>query len=144
VKLQIGKLRHRIVLCSQKYDVKSKGELLDVRESVIECWAQIRELAHTTFSEHGAAVLANRDVRTHFIYTRYFPLLDISGKAYVYEERMKSSPRWFKVLSVGQSEVKGSPYFVWSCRIVGRSDNVQAPDNKVTGPAQNMPQGVQI
>lgn len=122
----IAKLRHRLVLCSQK-DVVDDGTLHLKRAGVMSMWAAIEPKKASTFTPQGAASQENRSTRTHCITTRYHRDIDISNLAWLYEERRKSAPRWFKILSVVQTEKAGSEYFMFDCRLVERSDNAPAP-----------------
>lgn len=143
--MAIAKLRHRVHLCSQK-DVVQDGEWKLAREGVLSMWAAIDEKSASRFSERGAAMGESRNRRTHVIMTRYHPDLDISALAWIYEERRKSAPRWFKILRVGQTEGVGTQFFKFDCRIVERGEQAAPPaaDEPSQGPAVWMPKGVQL
>jgi hypothetical protein len=87
----------------------------------------------------------SRSKRTHIITMRYRWDLNISLMAWLYEQRMKSSPRWFKVLKVGQTETNGNQFFRLDCRLVERDDDLSHPTTEAgTGPAVWVPEGVRL
>lgn len=137
--MKIAKLRHRLKLCSQKDVVTENGLFVLNREGVANMWAHIEEKAASPFSTQGAGLTQN-NMRTHVIMTRYYSSLNISNMAWLYEERRKSSPRWFKILKVGQTETSGSVYFKFDCRLVERADDLVEP--KESAPVTNLPPGV--
>lgn len=143
--MSIAALRHRVHLCSQQ-DVVIDGMLKLSREGVLSMWASIEAKAAQTFSPHGAAMGEPRTKRTHIVMTRYHPDLDISAMAWIYEARLKSAPRWFKVLKVTSTEAKGSPFFKFECRLIESKADLIEPTAEAAGPsvAMPLPQGVQL
>lgn len=142
----IGSLRHKILLCSQR-DVVVGTELKLVREGAISAWAAIEVKAASMFSPNGAAMKESRSKRTHIITIRYRSDVQISAMAWIYEERLKSPPRWFKVLNVSQTEGGGSQYFIMEVRLVERGDDISAPaeEGKASkGPVIGLPDGVRF
>lgn len=140
----IATLRHRVTLCSQKDVVTTDGVLKLNRTVVDRMWAMIDEKAASHFSPNGA-VVGKQDKRTHVILIRYRPDLNISNMAWIYEERRKSSPRWFKILRVGQSEKSGTPFSKFEVRLVERSDDIPTPievEETTNGPTIGLPEGV--
>jgi head-tail adaptor len=123
----IASLRHRITLCRQNDVVLSATDMCLVRKDVGQMWACIEPKRASTFSTTGAVIKESRDDRSHVITVRYQPELNVSAMAWIYEARLKSSPRWFKVLSVNQTEHSGSQYFAFDCRITDRGDNLAPP-----------------
>ncbi len=145
-KLQIASLRHRVKLCSQKDVVNADGDLQLNREGVLSMWASIEEKAASAFSNRGAELTKSGEKRTHIVMTRYHHSFDVSNLAWLYEERMKSSPRWFKILRVGQTEHKGSQMFKFECRLMERSDSAVKPIEPLNelSPALGLPEGVKL
>lgn len=141
----IAKLRHRVHLCSQK-DVVQDGMLLLNREGVMSMWASIEEKAASTFSPHGAAMLDAANKRTHLVMTRYHRDVDVTALAWLYEARLKSAPRWFKILKVAVTEGKGNQFFKFECRLVEAVAEVEpvAEKPKATGPVWGLPEGVKL
>lgn len=143
----IAKLRHKLLLCRQRDVVITGAEIRLQREGVWSAWAAIEAKKASQFSPNGAAMNENRNTRTHIITMRYRPDLNISALAWLYEEQLKSSPRWFKVLSVSQTEVKGSRFFKFDGRLVERGDDLAQPraeDDKAKGPVSGLPSGVRL
>lgn len=142
----IANLRHRVHLCSQK-DVVIDGTLKLAREGVLSMWASIEAKAAQMFSPRGAAMLESRNKRTHIIMTRYHRDLDISALAWLYEARLKSAPRWFKILNVSVTEGKGNQYFKFECRLVESAADIAEPvaeGSTATGAAWGLPDGVKL
>lgn len=143
MKKGIAALRHRVVLCRQE-DVISGPDRMELnRKAVGSMWAAILPKKASTFSTFGAAMKESRDARTHQILIRYRSDLNLSAMAWLYEERLASSPRWFKILSVGQTEQSGSQYHELDCRLIERSDELVAPKPE-DGPVVNLPAGVRL
>lgn len=142
----IAQLRHRVHLCSQK-DVVVEGTLRLNREGVLSMWAMIEAKASSAFAPTGAVVNDQRNKRTHIITTRYHRDLDISVMAWIYEARLKSAPRWFKVLKVTQSEQGGSEFFKFDCRIVESAADIVEPapeKDHHNSPVLGLPPGVKL
>lgn len=138
----ISDLRHRVSLCSQKDVVVAGAELRLVREDVFTTWAAIKPKKGSTFSAQGAAMLDNRNVRTHRICIRYRPDIMVSAYAWIYEARRLSPPRWFKVLMVDQTEGPGSPLYEFDCRLVERGDELAVPGEGTI--VSSLPLGVKL
>lgn len=137
----IAAMRHRVLLCTQK-DIVTEGttDWKIIREGVLPMWAKIEEKAASTFTNRGATT---DEARTHIIMTRYRSDLNVSNMAWIYEERLKSSPRWFKILKVGQTETKGQPYYKFEVRLIERDDRVAAPVEQ-DSTVRPMPHGVNL
>lgn len=142
----IAKFRHRLALCSQQDVVTENGTLLLARETVRHVRAMIDPKKASTFSAQGATHKESRDARTHVIKTRYHTDLNVSTYAWLHEARLKSSPRWFKILSVVETEDGGQRLFVFDCRLVERADDIPEPDQQPdkSGPVVDMPEGVTL
>lgn len=142
----IADLRHRVHLCSQK-DVVVGTDLKLAREGVLSMWAAIEARAASTFSPTGASMGEPRNKRSHVITTRYHRDLDISVLAWLYEERLKSAPRWFKIIKVAVTEGKGSQFFKFDCRLVESTADIVEPVHEsaaATGPVWGLPEGVKL
>lgn len=142
----ISDLRHRVHLCSQK-DVVVDGTLKLNREGVLTMWASVEARTAQAFSPHGAAMNEPRNARTHVIMTRYHRDIDVSALAWLYEARLKSAPRWFKILKVSVTEGRGSQMFKFECRLVeSKADIVEPATEKpaAAGPAWGLPEGVKL
>ncbi|MGL5734765.1 MAG: phage head completion protein [Beijerinckiaceae bacterium] len=139
----ISKLRHRLTLCRQEDVISGPDDMRLNRTGIVLAWASIEAKKASTFSPFGAAMKEGGQGRTHLIKMRYRPDLNISSMAWLYEERLQSSPRWFKILAVNQSEQSGSPYFILDCRLIERGDNSAAP-TEASGPVMDLPSGVKL
>lgn len=124
--MAIAKLRHRLLLCSQA-DIVTDGDWHVKREGVLNMWAAIEVKAASRWTPNGAAI-DKRNSRTHIITTRRHPELNVSVLAWLYEERLKSAPRWFKILSVNETEQKGTQYLMFNVRLTERDDRVATPE----------------
>lgn len=141
----IAKMRHQVTLCRQNDVVIDGSEMRLNRDGVWNVWAAIEPKRASTFSPNGAAMMDNRNQKSHCITMRYRDDINISVMAWIYEARIKSSPRWFKILSVNQTECKGSQFFEFDCRIIERSDNAPKPiDAPRHSPAMPLPSGVRL
>lgn len=141
----IAKLNRRVVLCSQKDVVVDKGTIRLNREGVAEFWAAIEPKKASEFTVNGMATKDTRNRRTHIIKMRYRYDLNLSDMAWVFERRLKSSPRWYKVLNVEEVEQNRSQYWKLECRLVERSDDLVEPTEAVTGGVvQPLPSGVKL
>lgn len=141
----IASLRHRLTLCRQDDVVTEGGEYKLAREGVKTVWAGIEQKSASAFSRQGAVMKDSKNSRTHIITMRYFTEFNLSSMAWLYEARMKSSPRWFKILNIGQTEAYGSVYFKLDCRLVERSDLAAEPSPESDGsPVVGLPPGVRL
>lgn len=139
--MRIADLRHRLHLCRQEDVVLTGGTLQLNREVVLTVAAAVKEKAASTFSPTGAAMMDNRSARTHQVEFRYRPDINLSAMAWLYELRLKSPPRWFKILRVGHTENNAVPMYCVDCRLVERGDDLYVP---ATGPAVGLPAGVRL
>lgn len=135
------KFKHRVHLCRAE-DVVVDNQLVFQKRAVHEGWAMIETRRVSTFSAQDHAVYEEKDRRTHFIYMRYNPGLDITLAAWLYEERRKSPPRWFKILFAGE-EHDDSRYFQFDCRLMERGDNLIEPV-AANAPQLGVPEGMQF
>ena len=133
-RFQIRKLRHRVHLCSQGDVMNEDGQLVLKRKGVQSMWAGIEPKKANRFSAMGANIDKSRS-KTHVIYTRYHPDIDVTSMAWIYEERAKSAPRWFQVLNITQTEDGGTELFMFECRLRERSVDASEPLDPGTGPA---------
>lgn len=121
--LTIAELRHKVQLCSQSDVVTTNGNLFLARADVLACWAKIEDKKGSLHGPTGLVTRESHDVRSHKITIRYRTDVDIKSTAWVYEARLKSPPRWFKVLAVADQ----ADMFVLDVRLVERSENAMTP-----------------
>ena len=129
-KTTIADLRHRVTLCSMKDVVEKNGMMELTRNEVVETWARIRPFI--TFGSKGAFVSpAGYNVldphlhQSHWISIRVQHRVDITSMAWIYEERRKAMPRWFKILGVIEDEDKR--WYELAVHLYERSDTAQPP-----------------
>lgn len=146
-RIPISAFRHRLQLCSQT-DVVQNGSLFLAREGVRAVRATVVPKKASTFSRQGAATKDSRNARTHVITVRHFDDLSISAYAWLFEERRKSPPRWFKILSVVETEASGTRYYIFDCRLTEITDNAPKPDDTPPkgglDPVIGLPDGVSL
>ena len=122
----IGQLKHRVRICSLKDVVDSNGTMQLARNDVYSCWANIYAVRGAMFSKAGYTIKENLDYRTHICRVRYQQSIDITSAAWVYEERRKSPPRWFKVLNISDLD-EDSRWYEFEVRLVETSIEAVAP-----------------
>jgi len=121
----IKKFRHRVQVCRGE-DVVVNGNLSFEKKFVYDGWAMIVPRRASTFSPNGHTVFEEKDRRTHFIKMRYNPNVEITTAAWIYEARLKSPPRWFKILFVSD-EFENSQFFNFECRLMEAGDDITEP-----------------
>lgn len=137
--------KHRVVLCSQKSDIDENGNLLVERRGMITGWAAIEIVKASRYSNSGQ-VVSKAEQPTHRITMNFNPDVNISVSAWIYEHRLKSPPRWFKVLSVANVEER-SRYMALTARLTETTDDAEAPveENANTGfGATQLPEGLSL
>lgn len=137
--MELAHLRHRLVLCRQDDVISSETGFQLRREEVKTVLASITEKSGSPFTKAGFAHSGNE--RTHIIMIRYRSSINLSEMAWLYEKRVKSSPRWFKILSVGQTEDCSTEYWNINAKLVERSDEAIKPANPVV---ISLPNGVKL
>lgn len=130
----IKKFKHRVHLCSNQ-DVIVDGKLEFQKKFIHEGWARIDRRRAQTFSQAGQTVFEEKDRRTHFIQMRYNANIEVTTSAWIYEHRLISPPRWFKILFVGDKD-EDSRLWLFECRLMEAGDDVIVPtigDHKQLG-----------
>lgn len=128
------KFKHRVYVCRNE-DVIVDNQLTFTKNKIWEGWAMIERRRVSTFSQQGHSVLEENDRRSHFIRMRYNPFVELTAAAWLYEHRVLSAPRWFKILSSGDED-ENSQYFLFDCRLMERGDDLAAPvgaDGSIVG-----------
>lgn len=143
---RIADFRWRVVICSMDDVVINSAEMRLIRKGIYEAWAYIAPKRASMFSKEGYAVKEKRDSPSHNIAIRYRADISFSTAAWIYEKRLKSPPRWFKILGY-QNKDEGSEYYIFSARLVEQSDLAVEPaegeEPKITG-AYPLPDGVKL
>jgi SPP1 family predicted phage head-tail adaptor len=137
----IAQFKHRVAICTMRDVVESDGQMSLSRKDVYHAWAAITPMTGTLYSRAGQAVDQSRETRTHKICIRFRRDVDFSQTAWLYEERLQSGARWFKMLAMHEQNEAGE-YLEMDCRLVSRGDDLSAP--VVTSVAAPLPQGVKL
>lgn len=138
-------LKHRVSICSAKDVVVNASEMTIKRDAAFDAWAKIEAKAGAQFSVSGFAIQQDRNARTHKIYIKYRRDVEIGSAAWIYEPRLSSSPRWFKIIKVTDMHECGETW-CFDCRLVERGDQVETPQS-VDAPITNhspLPAGVKL
>lgn len=129
--LSIASLNHRVAICTSTDVVISSGTITIAREDVYHAWAKIENKQSSSFSREGFSIQQPLNRQTHLITIRYRRDIDISAMAWLYEERLQSGARWFKVLGVKDQD-SSAQFITLSCRLVERGDDLVPPTTEDT------------
>lgn len=134
--MKVSDLRNRVALCSMRDVVEKDGMMALTRHEVVRCWAQVKASTNLAvmLSQRGYAIKDGFTQLSHNITIRAGIGVDITSAAWVYEERLKSQPRWYKVLGF----VEDGNWLVLSCHLVEKSDAVTPPQNALTAVPSNV------
>lgn len=127
--LHIANFRHRVAICSMDDIAMADGFMSLVRKDVYHCWAFIQDYEGSTYSKAGYVVQEKVDDKSHLIFVRYRSDMNFSSAAWIYEARLKSSPRWFKILETQNWKEMGR-YNCFSCKAVELSDLATTPQTQ--------------
>lgn len=132
---KIAKLKHRIALCTMK-DVVVGQDMHLSREAVTYTWAAIEHMTHLSsfISRAGFAIHENAERGTHRITVRRGLDVEYSSAAWIYEQRLKSPPRWYKVLGF----VDECDWIMLECHLVEKSDTAQPVDSPMRAAKQDV------
>lgn len=136
---KIADLKYRIALCTSK-DVVVSGAVMELRrEAVVWTWAAIEHQTHMSsfLSRAGYAVQEPANRPTHRITVRAGLDLEYSSAAWVYEVRLKSAPRWYKVVGFVEEDC----HVMLECHLVERNEDAK-PVN--VSPLKAAPQDVEL
>lgn len=126
--------------------VESGGQMSLARKDVYHCWARVVATSNSYFNGAGDAIKQSRDARSHQICIRMRRDIDFTQAAWLYEERLQSGARWFKILDMREQNENGQ-YFEFDCRVVERGVSLQPPKPDAPAPvlgAVAMPAGVRL
>ena len=127
---RISDFSHRVSLCSMLDVVEDGSTIALSRAPVAELWAKIYALPHlpSFVSPMGFAIKENRERITHWVTLRYKVDLDFTSAAWIYERRMKSPARWYKVLGFYDN----APWIVLHVHLVEKSVVATPPRTLLT------------
>lgn len=123
-RVSIGSRKHRIVVCASRDNIQSSDTVSIVRRGVFEGWAAIELKRSSSFSREGFSIQQGSEVVTHYVTMNYRPDVDITNAAWLYEERLSSPPRWFKIIRYGELDERSWRFEV---RLVEKSDDAPKP-----------------
>jgi head-tail adaptor len=133
IKITSKDLRHRISLCTSADVVTEEGQLMLVRSDVLSTWAKIEAKTTSMFSRAGYNILEDRNRQTHLAFMRMRRDIEISSAAWIFEQRMQSGARWFKILGIKEED---GTWIALSLRLIERGDDLVEP---VSEPATEVP-----
>lgn len=139
-------LRHMVALCSEKDVVAGPASIEILRPPVFEARAAIEPKRGQTWSRLGVVAHDETERPSHEITIRFRPDVDITKAAWLYEERLQSGRRWFKILDhydVGER----ARFWCLSCRLVERGVAVPGPTEPSAGATakkSTLPSGQQL
>lgn len=133
----LGNFRHKVTLSSSYTEGENAIDLVLVRTAVKEVWASITPV-RGAFYINGIATEESRNSYSHYIVIRYNRDMDISGYAWIYEDR-PSGKRWYKVISV-QELGERQRFWQITTRLVQKAEDVAEP---IIG-SVNLPHGARL
>ena len=133
-KTTLASKKNRVIICSMKDIITDHGQMRLYRKGIIEGWAKITLKKASRFSRDGYTVDQSSSAITHKICMSYNPDILISEAAWIYDRRLKSAPRWFKIINVYDDSYN----WYFECQIRENSDDAVNPVEKM--PDTDMPQ----
>ena len=148
VPYRIADFRHRVAVCTMEDVVETNGTMTLTRKPAYNAWAHINPVRLSMFSRENYAIMQPDGERSHDIVIRQRPDIDLSSAAWLYEERLKSGSRWFKVLRMVAYEENGE-YWRIDALLSERGTNANRPvEAKPTDRLPNivmpLPHGVRL
>lgn len=123
--MAIADRKHKLLVCRADDVVIDGAEIRLEKSGIYAGWAAIKAKKPSTYVPQGVTVGEPVDKPTHVITMNFRSDVEITSAAWLYEARLKSPPRWFKILSL----VEGCDYFEFHCRLTERSDIAPVPSN---------------
>lgn len=125
----LNNFRHRVVLASGQtegvdVDDPSSANIVLKRTAVQSVFASITPVRGSFFL-NGFALEENRNNPSHYINIRYNRDIDITGFAWLYEDR-PSGRRWYKILLVQEKDER-ERFWVLQVRLQQKSDLATEP-----------------
>jgi hypothetical protein len=121
--LTIAERKHRLTLFRAEDIVINGSSIVLKKEAIYKGWGKIEAKTPSTFAPQGVSVEENVAKHNHIISMNFRPDILVATAAWVYEERLKSPPRLFKILSV----IETCDLFKFYCRLTERGDNAILP-----------------
>lgn len=131
---------YRVALCSEQDVIPDPENFLVYKKFIYEAWASIEVKKSSQFTRDGVSMEDHKKV-THKIMMNYRSDVDISLAAWIYDKRLKSPPRWFRVLKVSDD----SEYFTFEVRLAENSEDAARPVTmEEFAKASELPEGVNL
>jgi hypothetical protein len=131
--IKIADLKRRIALCTQNDVVTENGMMVLSRNPVTWVWARIDDALNLPSFQSTAGYSFKESYnawKTHRIIIRSRTWLELSSMAWIYEERLKTSPRWYKYLGFDDAD----EWILLSTHLIERSPDVLPPINNILQP----------
>jgi len=125
---KIGDMEHRVALCRQQ-DIVADGKTMELhRSEVVWTWARIKSYygIGSYMNEDGYAIIdgtGKQSRASHAITVRRGLDIEVTAAAWIYEERRKGPPRWYKILQF--SETVG--WLMFTAKLIEKSDYAPTP-----------------
>ena len=128
---KIAAYRHRVAICTMKDVVISSDKMELRREAVVWTRARIDAQKHLAsfISPAGYAIKELATRATHRIRVRTALGVDYSSAAWIYEEFLKSPPRWYKVLGF-VDETRNT--VMLECHLVEKHEDAKPTDSHLS------------
>lgn len=131
---------YRVALCSEKDVIPDPEKFLVYKKFIYEAWASIEVKKASQFTRDGVSMEDHKKV-THKIMMNYRSDVDISFAAWIYDKRLKSPPRWFRILKVSDD----SEFFTFEVRLAENSEDAAKPATQETfGTIAKLREGVSL
>jgi hypothetical protein len=137
---KISELRHRVALCTSADVITVDGGLTLTRTPIVWCWAAVwhwKNLPSFISRQSGHAIVEGAARQTHTITVRAGLALDYTSAAWVYEERRKGQPRWYKILGFTDGD---GPWIELAAKLMEKSDTAVAPAAGLFTPSLHTPE----
>lgn len=106
-KIKTSDLSHRVALCTMHDVVTEDGKMVFVRTPVQFIWAQVDAALNLPIymTGKGYSFRESQDAwYSHRVIIRSQSHIEASCMAWVYEEKRRTSPRWYKLLGFTESD----------------------------------------
>lgn len=142
----LNNFRHRVVLAhgrteSDGLNDSQSANVVLTRTGVRSVAASITPIKGSFFL-NGFALQENRNAASHYVCIRYNRDIDITGFAWLFEDR-PSGKRWFKVLDV-QEQGERQRFWQLQCRLQQQSDIASEPAEPKDEEFLELPKGVRL
>lgn len=121
----LNNFRHRVTLTHGQTEADDDTPNIVLRRTGVRNVAASITPIKGSFFLNGFALQENRNVASHYVVIRYNRDVDITGFAWLFEDR-PSGKRWYKVLEV-QEMGERERFWQMCCRLQQKSDVASEP-----------------